>query len=117
MKMQIRKMLSLMLIAAMAGCSSVHRFDDPELGGLKEGEYATVYETSGRVARIHVAGIDETTVKGRYQHDSPIVEISRDDIDLVEVTRSSPVKSVAAGIGIIIGSSLGGAGLLYLMFL
>lgn len=117
MKMQIRKMLSLMLITTMAGCNSVHRFDDPELDRLKEGEYATVYETSGRVTRIHVAGIDETTVKGRYRRNGPIVEISRDDIDLVEVTRTSPVKSLVAGVGIIIGSSLGGAGLLYLMFL
>ena len=117
MNVQLSDFFCLLLITAICGCNSVHTFDDPGLDKLKSGEYATVYENSGRVARIYITAIDEMTIKGYYQRGGPVVEISWNDIELVEVTRPDAVKSVVAGVGTAAGASLGGALLLYLMFL
>lgn len=97
MKAYIVRMISLVLLITLAGCTTIQTLEDPKLDKLKVGETATIFETSGRVTRMTVSSITRTTIKGQVQKDGTAISIPRVDIDYLVVKRVDFVKTAAAG--------------------
>jgi hypothetical protein len=96
---------ALVLALLTTGCTSIRTLDGPYLDRLNTGEIVTIYKHAGQVSRLTVREVTESEIIGTRYGSSVPVSINRNDISAVEVERVDYAKSVAAGVGGVIGAA------------
>ena len=104
--MVIKRILILITVFSLAGCTSMRPMDisEPDFAEqLEAGDHLVVYEKSGRVIDMTLAQVEDTKLVGSW-HDNgyDTVDIEIDQIVKIEIEKISGPKTTAAVVGGII---------------
>lgn len=113
----IHKFLTLLVIAVVAGCTTMKEVkptEGPLSDYLDTGDHIVVYQKSGKIVDIRFVLIKEDVLRGSLFHDGlEPVEIKLDQIEKIEAERIAAGRTTAAVLGGIVLAPIAaiGAGL------